>query len=152
LPRGFFGYQVKETDAWLDDFCGEHQFEVKETLMDIARLKAEKEYLDSRVSALANALNEAATRSPFVESGRASVEDEAQIILGDAKLKAQRALEQGMSQANIQRSKTMVLDDEIGVLRKKLTYWLSQIQSEMGSKLPYLQDQAGIAAGEKLAV
>ena len=133
LPKGLFGFNKKEVEAYIAGMKEDYENELMEQTKQLQEMKVENAKLNDRINTLLNERKEVEATKQNISDVLVKAELQAKQIIDDARTQAEKEKQEVDALIEEQKEKLIDAKIELAMLKDKAKEVITKFSDEIGS-------------------
>ena len=133
LPKGLFGFNKKEVEAYIAGMKEDYEKELMEQTKQLQEMKVENAKLNDRINTLLNERKEVEATKQKISDVLVKAELQAKQIIDDARTQAEKEKQEVDALIEEQKEKLIDAKIELAMLKDKAKEVITKFSDEIGS-------------------
>lgn len=133
LPKGLFGFNKKEVEAYIAGMKEDYEKELMEQTKQLQEMKVENAKLNDRINTLLNERKEVEATKQNISDVLVKAELQAKQIIDDARTQAEKEKQEVDALIEEQKEKLIDAKIELAMLKDKAKEVITKFSDEIGS-------------------
>ena len=133
LPKGLFGFNKKEVEAYISSMKEDYEKELMEQTKQLQEMKVENAKLNDRINTLLNERKEVEATKQNISDVLVKAELQAKQIIDDARTQAEKEKQEVDALIEEQKEKLIDAKIELAMLKDKAKEVITKFSDEIGS-------------------